>query len=157
MSWSYQEAPCYNGYSVDLPRLRLNISELLQDLRTNSMPAKQQTERDAMVGNVYFSRPDKGGDKAPFFKGFVGVSKEMLRVLLEQEEDDYGSVKLEIAVWKKDGQPGVLSGKAQLPYALRQKLEESKSAPTSRDMPSKKVKEYAAELAEAVSDEDDAF
>lgn len=98
-------------------------------------------ERDPMTGIVYVSKPDKGGDSAPFFKGFVGVSKAMLRVLLEQEEDDYGSIKIDIAVWKKDGQPGVLSGKAQLPYAIRKEMEENGGL-ASRSPVSKKVKEY---------------
>lgn len=115
---------------------------------------KQQTERDPMTGLVYMSKPDRGDDSAPFAKGFVGVSKAMLRVLLDQEEDDYGSIKIDIAVWKKNNQPGVLTGKAQLPYALRQQLE-NKPYPKARAILSKKVKEYAGELSEAAADEVD--
>ena len=43
------------------------------------MPAKQQTERDPMTGLVYMSKPDRGGDSAPFAKGFVGAPQERHR------------------------------------------------------------------------------
>ncbi len=112
------------------------------------MPAKQQTERDPMTGLVYMSKPDRGGDSAPFAKGFVGVSKAMLRVLLEQEEDDYGSIKLDIAVWKKADQPGVLTGTVQLPYRIRKELEEKGELEPKRGV-NPKVKSYEPEEEEA--------
>lgn len=107
-------------------------------------PMRKQTESDPLTGIIYMSKPDNGNDSAPFAKGFVGVSKEMLRVLLEQEEDDYGSIKIEVAVWKKDNQPGVLSGKAQLPYAIRKQMESGEYVPTVnvKSAPQKKAQAY---------------
>lgn len=112
---------------------------------------RQARNNDPYTGIIYMTAPDNDRGNAPIAKGFVGVSKAMLRVLLEQEEDNYGSVKIEVAVWAKEDSPGVLSGKAQLPYAIRKQMQEgSYQPPVSASQPTTK-----AVVAEVVVDAED--
>ncbi len=118
------------------------------------MADKKKTKRNPMDGLVHMGKPtDKDGnvitsEKAPFAKGFIGLSKKVLQILLEQEEDDYGSIKLDIAVWKKADQPGVLTGTVQLPYRIRKELEEKGELEPKRGV-NPKVKSYEPEEEEA--------
>jgi len=56
----------------------------------------------------------KGNDRAPTHKGVVDLSHETLKALLAAYQDT-GTAKLEIAGWRKDGNPDQISLKVSLP------------------------------------------
>ncbi|AGR48549.1 hypothetical protein A4L_22 [Anabaena phage A-4L] len=53
------------------------------------------------------------GGRQPIFKGFVNISREQIELLLANETDDKGCVKLDIALWEDGERPGVFKGSAQ--------------------------------------------
>ena len=67
---------------------------------------------------VYLKRTSTENPKAPFVKGFISFTPELLRELLSQEPDSYGRVKLDIALWTKE--QGVLQGSGELPKQREQ-------------------------------------
>ncbi len=75
-------------------------------------------------GLVYIKKNNSDNEKAPLFKGFISVPLELVSILAGLEPDSYGNVKLDIALWKNNEQPGVLKGNATLPY----KKDDSKQA-----------------------------
>ncbi len=76
-------------------------------------------KKDVLTGTAYLKRNQSDSPKAPYIKGFVSITPELLQALSNLEPDDYGTVKLELALWSNEEQPGVLKGTAQLPYSVR--------------------------------------
>jgi hypothetical protein len=73
-------------------------------------------------GFVWLKTNVSDNEKAPFLKGFVNITEEMLELLNEAEADENGNIKVQLAIWKKldeDGDVvrGVFQGRAEVEEA----------------------------------------
>ena len=99
---------------VDFEKLLENSNQYKEKLMV-----RRKSDGDGK-GFVWIKRNESENEKAPFFKGFVNITEEMLEALNEREPDENGNLKVQIAIWRKldeDGDPvkGVFQGRAEVP------------------------------------------
>lgn len=83
-------------------------------------------------GLVYISKNASDNEKAPLMKGFINITPELLEVLNSLEPDSYGSVKLEVALWKDQEKQGVLKGSATPPFKKESDYSKAKKQPVRK-------------------------
>lgn len=88
---------------------------------------------DNSNGFAFISRNQSDNEKAPYFKGFIKLSPQLIEYIKEAETDTDGNIKLEMSLWRKENgcsgsvtQPYVKGGKAAKPVNKPQAKKEAK-------------------------------
>lgn len=104
----------------------LALEKLVEENKRNGVkPLMANKRKDVLTGTAYLRRNESDKPNAPYVKGFVSITPELLEALSNLEPDEYGTVKLEVALWASQDQAGVLKGTAQLPYNVRKNTGDS--------------------------------
>lgn len=87
-------------------------------------------------GYAWIKRNNSDNEKAPYFKGFIRLTPELIEYINEAETDDDGNVKLEMSLWRKEDS---VSGSLTIPYNAKKQQAAPVKKQTGNKAAGKKV------------------